>query len=67
MNSIASFGLCTLSDEELLQKVDATCDNMYRTGNIPPRHVPARPDSDFDLLVGELLLRFKKLTEKEEG
>lgn len=26
--------------------------------SIPPRHIPARPDEDFDLLVGELVVRF---------
>lgn len=60
MNAICSFRKCTLSDEELLKKVDELTDNIYKDGKIPTRHVPARPNSDFDLLVGELVLRFKE-------
>ena len=60
MNKIASFRLCKLSDEELLQKVDEGTDNIFKTGVIPSCHIPARPDSDYDLLIGELLLRFKE-------
>ena len=58
MNSISKFRLCTLTDDELLRKVDEGIDQMYKSGKIPDRHIPARPDSDFDLLVGELILRF---------
>lgn len=60
MNKIASFRLCKLSDEELLKKVDEGTDNIFKTGIIPSCHIPARPDSDYDLLIGELLLRFKE-------
>jgi len=60
MNSIASFRLCTLTDKELLKKVDCLCDEMYTTGKIPSRHIPARPDEDFDLLLGELLVRYNE-------
>ena len=60
MNGIVSFRLCKLSDEELLKKVDEGTDNIFKTGVIPSCHIPARPDSDYDLLVGELLLRFKE-------
>ena len=60
MNGIVSFRLCTLSDEELIEKVDQGTDEMYKTGKIPARHIPARPDQDYDLLVGELILRFKE-------
>ena len=58
MNTIASFRLCKLSDEELVKRVDKACDKMYQTGKIPDRHIPARPDDDFDLLLGELIQRF---------
>lgn len=58
MNAIVSFGLCTLTDEELLQKVDSLTDKMYRTGRIPDRQIPARPNEDYDLLVGELVKRY---------
>lgn len=58
MNAITKFRLCTLTDDELLGAVDAATDRMYQTGNIPARNVPARPDADFDLIVGELICRF---------
>ena len=59
MNSLVSFRLCTLSNDELIAMVDDKTDEIFKTGNIPSRHIPARPDGDYDLLVGELLLRFK--------
>lgn len=58
MNTIAKFRLCTLTDEELLRAVDAATDKMYKTGRIPDRQIPAWPDVDFDLIVGELICRF---------
>lgn len=60
MNAIVGFGLCTLSDQELLEKVDQMTDEMYKKGDIHLRHIPARPNEDYDLLVGELLTRFKE-------
>lgn len=71
MNSIAQFRLCTLSNEKLLKAVDKAIDQIVITGKIPTRNIPARPDQDYDLLVGELILRFyerdkliKKIIEK---
>ena len=61
MNTIATFRLCELTDKELSEKIDKHVDDMYKNREIPARHIPARPNDDFDLLVGELLLRFKKL------
>lgn len=61
MNQITSFRLCKLSNEELLSEIDKQTDQMYINGKIPDRQIPARPDKDYDLLVGELLLRFKAL------
>lgn len=58
MNAITKFRLCALTDDELLGAVDQATDQMYQTGKIPDRHVPARPDADFDLIVGELICRF---------
>lgn len=58
MNAIVSFNLCTLTDEELVLKVDAMTDKMFATRQIPYMHVPARPDEDYDLLIGELIKRF---------
>lgn len=62
MNALSKFRLCTLSDRELLDKVDSMTDEMYKTGKIPNRHIPALPDDDYDLLVGELLQRFIEQT-----
>lgn len=62
MNKIVSFRLCKLTDRELIERVDVATDNMFKTGIFPPRNIPARPDADYDLLVGELLLRFKEIT-----
>jgi len=58
MNGIVSFRLCTLTDKELIEKIDEKTDQMFRTGDIPTRYIPARPNSDYDLLVGELVQRF---------
>lgn len=52
MNAIVSFRLCKLSDKELLEKVDRMTDEMYQKQEIPPRIIPARPDHNYDLLVG---------------
>ena len=60
MNAIASFRLCTLSDVQLIKNIDEITDKMYQTGEIPYRHIPARPDSDYDLLIGELIQRFNE-------
>ena len=65
MNSIARFRLCTLTDEELLQKVDDLTDKMYQQSKVPTRNVPARPNDDYDLLIGELLLRFDRRIKQE--
>ena len=57
MNTIASFRKCTLSNNDLLQKVDTLTDEMFKTLDVPTRHIPARPNDDYDLLIGELLMR----------
>ncbi len=66
MNAIVQFRKCTLSNEDLIKKVDQMTDEVYKTGIIPSRHIPARPDNDYDLLVGELLLRFNELLKQLE-
>ena len=66
VNKIASFRLCTLSDKDLIKAVDRGTDNIYKTGQIPSRHIPAKPNEDFDLLVGELLFRFDSLLKEGE-
>ncbi len=58
MNTMVKFSLCTLSDEELVKKVDKLTDEMFQKQEIPTRNIPAEPDNDYDLLVGELLIRF---------
>jgi hypothetical protein len=58
MNAIIHFNLCTLSNQELAQKVDALTDELFDTQKIPFRHIPARPNEDYDLLVGEMVKRF---------
>lgn len=66
MNALVSFGLCDLTDEELLTRVDKAVDEMYQTGKIPDRRIPARPNDDFDLLVGELVHRYYQLIKSKE-
>ena len=61
MNSIVSFRLCTLTDKELLDKVNEGVDKMYVDMKIPSRNIPARPNEDFDLLVGEMIVRFYEM------
>lgn len=65
MNAIVSFRKCTLSDDELLEKVDQVTDILFdykhkhERERVLSRHVPARPNSDYDLIVGELIVRHK--------
>lgn len=66
MNAITSFRMCTLSNEELLKKVDEMTDKMFETQEMPTRHIPARPNYDYDLLIGEILLRFKDMVQTTE-
>jgi len=65
MNALVYFGLCTLSDKELITKVDKMTDGLFE-GNrgFLTRNVPARPNEDYDLLVGELIKRFSKRIEE---
>ena len=57
MNSISNFRLCTLTDVELLQEIDRQTDKMFTEQKVPIRHIPAEPNKDYDLLIGELLIR----------
>jgi hypothetical protein len=61
MNAITSFRLCKLSTHELVIKVDKQTDRMFETQRLPTRNVPAEPNEDYDLLIGELILRFGEL------
>lgn len=56
---LCGFRLCTLTDEELLQRIAFGLQAMYSEPvSVPTRNIPARPNEDFDLLVGELMIRF---------
>lgn len=66
MNAIVRFRMCQLNDEELLKKIDMLTDSMYQTGRIPDRRIPARPDDDYDLLVGELIKRYEEVVRREK-
>lgn len=61
MNGLVGFGLCTLSDKELIEAVDKATDELFEAQKIPKRHIPAKPNEDYDLLVGELIQRFNAL------
>jgi hypothetical protein len=65
MNALVTFRLCTLTDKELLDKVDAMTDKMYDSQKVPTRHIPARPNDDYDLLVGEVIHRYNEIVSKE--
>ena len=61
MNGIVQFRETNLTDKELLEKIDALTDKMFKEQKIPLQHIPAEPNNDYDILVGELLLRFKDM------
>lgn len=54
---LVNFRLCTLTDDELLSEIGQKLESLYCEGTIK-RHIPARPNEDFDLLIGELMVRF---------
>ena len=60
---LIQFRKCTLTDKPLAEAVSAGLIQMYQRGSVPTRHIPARPDEDFDLLVGELIVRFLEKTD----
>jgi hypothetical protein len=60
MNAITSFRKCTLSTIELIAKIDVQTDVMFKKQEVPTRHIPAQPNEDFDLLIGELVLRVRE-------
>jgi len=60
MNAIASFRKCTLSTIELIAKIDVQTDVIFKKQEVPTRHIPARPNEDYDLLIGELVLRVQE-------
>ena len=62
MNKLCHLRLCTLDDEQLMEAIDAKTDEIFQTQKVPAMHIPARPNQDYDLLVGELILRYKAYT-----
>ena len=61
---LIQFRKCTLTDKPLAESVAAGLTKMYQEPvSVPSRNIPARPDEDFDLLVGELVVRFLEKTE----
>ena len=67
MNAIVQFRKCTLTDSELIKRVDKLVDGMYKPPyKVPAGHIPAKPDDDFDLLIGELLVRFNERIKKDD-
>lgn len=67
MNDIVKFGLCSLSNHDLCKKVDELTDKMFTEQKVPTRNIPAEPDNDYDLLVGELVMRFSKMNLTEHS
>lgn len=65
MNAITNFRLCTLTDVELLQEIDKQTDKMFTEQKVPVRHIPAEPNKDYDLLIGELLIRYTERLKSE--
>jgi hypothetical protein len=67
MNKIVYFRKCTLSDKELIAKVDKKTDELFRNETdrerVLTRHIPAQVNEDYDLLVGELIIRFNELVD----
>jgi len=61
---LVQFRECSLADRPLAEAVAAGLTKMYEEPvTVPSRHIPARPDEDFDLLVGEMVLRYLEKTE----
>ena len=41
--------------------IDKLTDKMFNTQKVPIIHIPVRPNEDYDILIGELLIRFNEL------
>ena len=53
------FRKCTLNDKTLTEAVASELFKMYTPPvAVPSRRIPAQPDEDFDLIVGEMVVRF---------
>lgn len=61
---IVNFRKCTLSDQELCSALSDCMQRLYNGANgIILRHIPARPNEDFDLLIGEAIYRLMQYSE----
>ena len=56
---------CDLKNKELIERIELHIDDMYKTGRLPVRTIPAKPNNDFDLLVSELIVRYENLLEEK--
>ena len=61
---LVQFRKCTLTDRGLAEAVAKGMNEMYTDPvSVPARQIPARPDEDFDLITGELIVRYLEKTE----
>ena len=64
---LIQFRKCTLTDKQLAEAAAAWLERIYTPPiQVPVRNVPARPDEDFDLVIGELIYRFSQLIEQQK-
>lgn len=49
---------CTLSNDDLIDKIDNELQKMCFTRRVPLMSIPAKPNEDFDLMIAELLVRY---------
>lgn len=57
---------CTLTDLELVEKIEEKVHTMCVTRKVPTMSIPANLDEDLDLLVTELAVRYLRLLEEKE-
>jgi len=61
---LVQFRKCTLTDRDLAEAVAKGMNEMYTDPiSVPTRQIPARPNEDFDLITGELIVRYLEKTE----
>jgi len=64
MRVTVQFRKCTLKDQELIEKIDGMTDQIFIKKEVPLRYFPGKPNEDYDLLVGELIMRFIDLQQE---
>ena len=61
---LVQFRKCTIADRDLAEAVVKGMNEMYTDPvSVPTRQIPARPNEDFDLITGELIVRYLEKTE----